>query len=60
MINAESLKGRDHLQDLDINGRILEWILEKQDGKVQNGLIWLGIGPNSGLFVNTAMNLQVS
>jgi hypothetical protein len=30
----ENLKGIDHLQDLDVDGKILEWILEKQVGKV--------------------------
>jgi len=31
----ENLKGRDHLEDLSINGKIkLEWILEKQSRKL--------------------------
>jgi hypothetical protein len=31
----ESLKGRDHLENLVVDGRIiLEWILRKQGGKV--------------------------
>jgi hypothetical protein len=39
---SESLKGRNYLEDLDVNGRImLEWILEKQGGKVWTALIWL-------------------
>jgi hypothetical protein len=46
---AENLKGRDHLEDLGIDGRILEWILGKQGGKVWNGFIWLRIGNNIGL-----------
>jgi hypothetical protein len=25
----ENLKGRDHLEDLGINGKILEWMLEE-------------------------------
>jgi hypothetical protein len=49
------------LGDLDINGRILlEGILEKQDGKVWIGCIWLRIGINGGLFVKTVMKLRVS
>jgi hypothetical protein len=39
-----NLKGRDHLEDLGVDGRIiLEWILGKQGGKVWAGCIWLRI-----------------
>jgi hypothetical protein len=32
---SENLKGRDHSEDLDVDGTIiLEWILRKQGGKV--------------------------
>jgi hypothetical protein len=42
------LKGKDHLKDLYVDGKIiLEWILEKEDGKVWSGLNWLWI-ENSG------------
>jgi hypothetical protein len=41
---SENLEGRDHLQDLDINGKImLEWILGKYGGKVWIGVMWLRI-----------------
>jgi len=41
----ENLKGRDHAEDLDVNGKIiLKWILGKQGGKVWTGCIWLRIG----------------
>jgi hypothetical protein len=34
-IRLENLKGRDHLEDLSVDGKItLEWILEKEGGKV--------------------------
>jgi hypothetical protein len=46
----ENLKGRDHSEELRINGRIiLEWILGKLGGKVWTEFIWLRIGTRSGL-----------
>jgi hypothetical protein len=39
------------LEDLDVGGRIiLRWVLERQDGVVWTGLMWLRIGTNGGLF----------
>jgi hypothetical protein len=36
----ENLTGRDHLEDLGVDGKIiLEWILGKQFGKVWTGFI---------------------
>jgi hypothetical protein len=47
----ESQEERNHLEDLDIGGRIiLKWILERQDEVVWTGLIWLRIGSSGGLF----------
>jgi hypothetical protein len=44
----ESLKGRDHLVHIGIDGKIiLEWILGKYSGRMWTGCIWLRIG-NSG------------
>jgi hypothetical protein len=41
----EDLKGRDYLEDLDVDGRIiLEWLLKKYVGKLWNGFTWLSIG----------------
>jgi len=37
-------EGKNHLEDLDVDGKILEWILGKQNGKVWTGCIWLRIG----------------
>jgi hypothetical protein len=46
----EDLKGRGHLEDIGVDERIiLEWILEKQDGKVWTGFIWLRIVTIGGL-----------
>jgi hypothetical protein len=45
-----NLKGRDHSEDVGIDGRIiLELILGKQVGKVWTGFIWLRIGTSGGL-----------
>jgi hypothetical protein len=49
----ENLKGRDHSEDMDIDGRIiLGWVLRKQGGKVWTGFVWLRIRA-------TVMNLWV-
>jgi len=46
----ENLKGRDHLEDLSIDGKtISDWILGKWYGKVWNDCIWLRTGTSSRL-----------
>jgi hypothetical protein len=35
---------RAHLEDLGIDGRILNWVFKKLGDGAQNGLIWLRIG----------------
>jgi hypothetical protein len=38
---SKKLKGRDHLEDLHIDDRIIsEWLLGKYSGKEWNGFIW--------------------
>jgi hypothetical protein len=45
-----SLNGRDHVEDLGIDGRIiLECIVRKQSGKIWAGFIWLRIGTSGGI-----------
>ena len=44
-----NLMERDHLDDPDIDGRIiLRWILKKWDLGAWTGLIWLKIGTGGG------------
>jgi hypothetical protein len=46
----ESQKERDRWEDQDVDGwTILKWILERQDGMVGTGSIWLRIGTGGGL-----------
>jgi hypothetical protein len=48
-----SQKEGDQYTDLDVGGRIiLRWILEKYDGVVWTGLIWLRIGIVEGSYGN--------
>jgi hypothetical protein len=47
---SENLKGRDHLEDLGVEGKILlERILGTLGGKVLAGCIWLRTGTSGGL-----------
>jgi hypothetical protein len=47
---SENLKGKDHSEDLDIDGKIIsEWILGKYGGMVWTGFIWLRIGTSGGI-----------
>jgi hypothetical protein len=45
-------------RDQDVSGRIIKWILERQNEVVWTGLIWLRIGTNRGFF-NMVINLRV-
>jgi hypothetical protein len=46
----EIVKGKDHLEDLGVDGKIiLVWILSTSGGKVWSGCAWLRIGTSGGL-----------
>jgi hypothetical protein len=47
---SENVKGREHLEDLGVNGRkIFKSTLKVWDGNLGTGFVWLRIGINSGL-----------
>jgi hypothetical protein len=47
----QNLNGKRHLEDAGADRKIiLEWILQKQGGKMWTGLIWLRIRASCGLF----------
>jgi hypothetical protein len=54
----ENLRGRDHLEDLVIDRKIiLKWIFKSKMGE-WTGFIWLRIGTGGGgAVVNAVMNL---
>ena len=53
-------KGRDHLENLDLDGRlILKWILKKQSGRGCTGFIWLRVGTGRGAVLNTVMDFRI-
>jgi hypothetical protein len=46
----ENLNGTGDLEDIGVDGKIaLEWILEKDCGRLWTGFIWLRIGTSDGL-----------
>jgi hypothetical protein len=46
---SEKVRERDHYDDQDISWWIiLRWILERYNGVVWNGLVWLRIGTRGG------------
>jgi len=50
IILLEKPKGKNHLGDIGIDGRIiLEWIFENQGRKLWTGFVWLRIGTSKWL-----------
>jgi hypothetical protein len=46
---GEDLRGKDHLEDLGADGKIMSrWIFSKWDVEAWTGLIWLRIGTRGG------------
>jgi hypothetical protein len=47
---GEDERDRDHWEDQDVHGWIiLKWILERQDGVLWTGVVWLLIGAGGRL-----------
>jgi hypothetical protein len=44
-----ALRERGHLEDLGVDGKILNWIFNKWDVEAWNGLLWLRIGTGGGV-----------
>jgi hypothetical protein len=47
---SENIMGRDHLEDLGIDERVLKWIMEKEDGRAWISVTWLRIGTSGRIF----------
>jgi len=43
-----NLRERDHLEDPDVDGRILRWIFRKWDVGAWTGSMWMRIGTGGG------------
>jgi hypothetical protein len=57
---SESLKGRDHSEDLSVDGRIiLKWILEEKGWEGMDGIHLAQDRDQWRAVVNTVMNFQV-
>jgi hypothetical protein len=47
---SQNLKGGDHLEDLDVDGRIIRWILRKYGMGHRSNSYGAGQGPVAGPF----------
>jgi hypothetical protein len=46
---SENLNGKDHSEDLGVDGNILKWILGRQGGKIGSGFIWFRTETSGGV-----------
>jgi hypothetical protein len=61
MEHAENLKGRNHSEDTDVDGKIiLEWILGKYGWKIVDCTHLIHDRPQWRDLVNTVMNLRLT
>jgi len=45
----DNLRERDHLEDLDVDGRLIfKWIFRKWNGEVWTGFLWIRIRTGGG------------
>jgi hypothetical protein len=44
-----NLREKDHLEDLGVDGIILNWIFKWSDGEAWTALLWLRIGTGGGV-----------
>jgi hypothetical protein len=55
-----NLEGKDHLEDPDLEGRIiLRWIVRKWDVGIWTGLIWLRTKDRWWAILNALMNFRI-
>jgi hypothetical protein len=44
----EKPEGKSHVEGLDVDGNLIDWVLRKWGGQVWAGFMWIGIGASGG------------